>query len=77
MIPPLDVFEEDSQTKDLQWLGAANDLEDAQRLILTRGAKPLRVYIVHSQVTGKRTFFKFENERLASIPKGAERGPLQ
>jgi hypothetical protein len=56
MEPPLDVFAIDRKSVP-HWLGPANDLKEAQQMILRHNGGAEYEYLVHSQVTGSQTHF--------------------
>ena len=76
MIAHLDVFRLDSKSNDVGvWINSADSLFDALNVICKKGCGE---YIVYSQKTGRRRFYKvngdgrivlWENEEL-SVPRG-------
>lgn len=55
MYPPYDVFFVDVE---LKWIGAATSTEQALKIIHTEGIKQTGKFVVLSQITGKKTFYR-------------------
>jgi hypothetical protein len=57
----LDVFAIFGES-DFLWIGCTRTDYEALELIRTQGLKKARMFFIHSQKTGRRTFYKVERE---------------